>query len=145
MYAHDALGTRPSFERTTAQMLRRFHQTWYGPDNALLVIVGDVDPADALARVRRLFGGLPSRPLPPRPAARFVPVQADTVRLDTDLPYGLALADVLSSRRGPLYALVPEGRALSAGFPLREMPAASLGFAAAAFPQGGTERSWRRR
>ncbi len=156
VYAHDALGTRPSFERTSAAMLRQFHQTWYVPNNALLTIVGDVDPKDAMGRVRRLLGGLPSRPLPPRPVVRFQPVRADTIHLDTDLPYGLALvvfrlpgtdspdyaatrilADVLSSRRGSLYALVPEGRALYAGFQLSAMPAASLGFAAAAFPQGG--------
>src|SRR5579884_3931307 len=85
----------------------------------------------------------------------FQPVSAETLNLETDLPYGLAvisfrmpgssspdfaaaevLADVLSSQRGSLYALVPEGKALFAGFALEGMPGAGLGYAIAAFPKG---------
>jgi zinc protease len=154
-YAHDALGTRASFERTTGAMLRRFHDTWYAPNNAILVVVGDVQPEPTLATIRSLFGAIPSRPLPPRPAVALRPVSSRTLRLDTDLPYGLSvlafrlpgfddpdyaavrvLADVLGSQRGALQALVAEGKALDAGFSFQPLPQAGLGFAAAAFPQG---------
>jgi zinc protease len=154
-YAHDALGTRASFERTTGAMLKRFHDAWYAPNNAILLVVGDVQPEPVLAAIRALFEPIPSRPLPPRPAVTLRPVPPRTLRLDTDLPYGLGvlafrlpgfedsdyaaarvLADVLNSQRGALQALVAEGKALDAGFSFQPLPRAGLGFAAAAFPQG---------
>jgi zinc protease len=154
-YAHDALGTRPSFDQTTGAMLKQFHETWYVPNNAVLVLVGDVQPQQALARVKALFDDIPSKPLPPRPEVDLQSVQPETLKLDTDQPYGMVvasfrmpgfddpdyaaaqvLADVLSSQRGNLYALVPEGKALFAGFSVSALPKASLGYAAAAFPPG---------
>ena len=36
-------------------MLKQFYDTWYAPNNAVLVIVGDVDPPRVLARVKELF------------------------------------------------------------------------------------------
>ncbi|MBV8844230.1 MAG: insulinase family protein, partial [Bryobacterales bacterium] len=55
-YAHDALGTKASFEKTTGEMLKKFHETWYVPNNAALVVVGDVQPEQLLATVKQLFG-----------------------------------------------------------------------------------------
>ena len=155
-YAHDALGTRPSFERTTGAMLKAFHDAWYAPNNAILVIVGDVDPPQALAAAREAFGAIPRRPVPARPAIALRPLEAAHVALDTDEPYGSAivafrlpgydspdyaagqiLADVLDSQRSDLSALVPQGKALFAGFGGGALPAAGFGYAMAGFPQGG--------
>jgi len=74
-YAHDALGTRPSFDKTSAAMLKQFHDTWYAPNNALVVIVGDVDPAATLAQVKALFGAIPTKVLPTRKPIRRVGVR----------------------------------------------------------------------
>src|SRR5271154_4837819 len=63
-YEHSPLGTRPSFDKTTDADLRNFHNTWYVPNNAVLIIVGDVQPEQALAKVERIFGEIPSAPLP---------------------------------------------------------------------------------
>ncbi|MBU6474494.1 MAG: insulinase family protein, partial [Alphaproteobacteria bacterium] len=153
-YAHDALGTKASFDKTTGAMLHGFYDRWYAPNNAVLVIVGDVDPKKALVLVKALFGSIPARTLPPRPAFAFGAVSAATLDLKTDLPYGLSalsfrmpgsdspdfaaakvLADVLDSQRGSLYALVPAGKALFAGFSLSSLPKASLGYAIAGFPK----------
>jgi zinc protease len=155
-YAHDALGTRPSFQKTTAAMLKQFYAAWYVPNNAVLVIVGDVDPQKTLAKVKELFEPIPRRPLPARPTINVQPLKAGNIALETDLPYGLAvvayrlpgydspdfaagaiLADVLDSRRGNLYALVPEGKALFTTFDGGILPKAGYGYALAAFPQGG--------
>jgi zinc protease len=154
-YEHDALGSRPSFNKTTGAMLHKFYTDWYAPNNAILVIVGDVDPRATLAEVRQLFNAIPSKKLPSKPAFSFQPVSAQTLNLDTDSPYGLSLisyrmlgssspdfaaaevlSDVLSSQRGSLYALVPAGKALYAGFSLDSLPGASLGYAIGAFPKG---------
>ncbi|HEX7955142.1 MAG TPA: pitrilysin family protein, partial [Burkholderiales bacterium] len=134
-YAHDALGTRASFDATTAAMLGEFHDRWYAPNNAILVIVGDIDPLATLAKVQKLFGPIAARTLPARPEFRLEPVVAQTLHLESDLPYGLqviamrlpgidspdfaaaeVLADVLSSERGELYGLVSQGKALGVSF-----------------------------
>ena len=90
-YAHDALGTRPSFDKTTAGMLKEFHSSWYAPNNAILVIVGDVDPEATLAKVQKLFDDTPKKLC--RNGLRWIcrPVTARQLNLPTDLPYGLAL------------------------------------------------------
>jgi len=75
-YQHDALGTRPSFEKTTAQMLKSFHDTWYAPNNAILVIAGNVDPRATLTEVKQLFGDIKAKQLPARPQVKLQPVQA---------------------------------------------------------------------
>ncbi len=155
-YAHDALGSRPSFDKTTGQMLHHFYDTWYVPNNAIFVIAGNVQPERVLAEVKTLFGGIPKKPLPARPQVNLEAVQSKALALPTDLPYGLAvvsfrmpgsnspdyaatqlLADVLSSHRGSLYEMVPEGKALDAGFELSTLPEASLGYAVAVYPKGG--------
>ena len=155
-YAHDALGTRPSFDATSAAMLKDFYSKWYAPNNAILVIVGDVDPQAALAKVSALYGGIAAKKLPPRPQVQLQPVQPKALALPTDLPYGLVLlsyrlpgltdkdyaasqvlADVLASHRGDLYGLVPAGKALYTDFEANALPDASVGFAVGVFPKGG--------
>ena len=154
-YAHDALGTRESFDRTDAALLRNFYQRWYAPNNAVLVIAGDVQPEAALAEVRALFGDIPARKLPEHAAGMPRMVQPQTLTLPTNFPVGLVtlayrmpglksadfaaadiLGDVLNSKRGPLYALVPAGRALMAQFSFRPMADAGFGVVIAAFPEG---------
>ncbi len=154
-YEESPLGSVASFDKTTGQMLKKFHETWYAPNNAILVVVGDVEPEKALAAIKGHFGRIPPKKLPARPAFHLSPVKAETIRLRTDESYGLAviafrlpgydspdhpacrvLADALSSQRGALFGLVPEGKALYAGFSLDTMPQGGLGYALAAFPKG---------
>ena len=153
-YAHDALGTRPSFQKTTGKMLKDFYKKWYVPNNAILVIVGDVDPPTALATVKRLFEPIPRRTVPARPTIRLQPLKPATIEIDSDLAYGIAavayrlpgskdpdfaagivLADTLDSRRGDLYRLAAEGKTISGGFDAVALPDAGFGYANAAFPR----------
>jgi zinc protease len=155
-YAHDALGTKSSFDATTGEMLKKFYQDWYAPNNAILVITGDVDPTAALAKVKQLYGSIKRKPIPKNPEINLPPVKADSFTLDSNLPYELVflafrmpgtsspdyaaariLSDVAGSQRADLYGLVPAGKALGAEFGLAEtFPKASVGFAVAAIPAG---------
>ena len=89
-YAHDALGTKASFDQTTGTMLKQFYDTWYAPNNAILVIVGDVDAQKTLARVKELFSPIPGKKQPPRPQVHLEPVTPENLQFKTDLSYGLA-------------------------------------------------------
>ena len=155
-YAHDALGTKSSFDATTAAMLKDFYKKWYAPNNAILVITGNVDPDATIKRVKELYGPIPRRPLPPRPDVKLRPVKAESFTMDSDLPYQLVfvayrtpgsdspdyaaarvLSDVMASERAELYSLVTNGDALATVFELEETyPKASVSFAAAAIPPG---------
>ena len=155
-YEHDPLGTRPSFDKTTGAMLKSFYADWYVPNNAILVIVGDVKPAATLASVQRLFGKIPAKRLRRRPAVDLQSVKPETLHLTSDLEHSLAvitfrwpgsdspdypaaqvLGDVLASHRGDLYALQVAGKALSTDFSLDALPKASLAYATASFPKEG--------
>jgi len=58
-YAHpsrkDALGSRQTVKRATVQMLRTIKQRYYVPNNGLLVVTGDVEPAKIFDQVDRLY------------------------------------------------------------------------------------------
>ena len=71
-YAHDALGTKASFDATTGAMLHKFYRTWYAPNNAILVITGDVDPTGRSGESEEPFmAAFPGTMCPPRPAVNL--------------------------------------------------------------------------
>ena len=72
-YAHATIGTKEGIEGATLEMVQDFHSTWYVPNNATLVLAGDVDVAEAMALLREWFEPIPSRPLP----LRHVPVEPE--------------------------------------------------------------------
>jgi len=147
-YAHDPLGTKDSFDATTGEMLKDFCNKWYSPSNAILIIVGDVDPAATLAKVKQWFGDIPDHPLPAKPTVDLAPIKSEALTLDSNLPYVLGfiayrfpgtdspdyaasqiLADVLASQRADIYGMVPAGKALAAEFGMAEAyPKASVGY-----------------
>src|SRR2546430_7596945 len=69
-------------------MLKSFHDTWYAPNNAILVIAGDLDPVATLSEVKLLFGDIRAKKLPPKPQVRLRPVRPTSFTLDTDRPSG---------------------------------------------------------
>ena len=65
-YHHPTIGWKGDVESITAEVLRRFYDTYYHPNNATVLVVGMVDEETALEQVERGFGALPptEEPLP---------------------------------------------------------------------------------
>jgi zinc protease len=156
IYEHDALGTKPSFDQTTAAALKKFHDTWYAPNNAILIVVGDIDPPTILAKIRARFGAIPAKRLPAKPPLRLQAVASGHITLPTDRPSATQmlvfrlpgldspdypaleiLSDVLSSQRFDLYGLVAQGKAMAAEFSFDPLPKAGMGYAAVSFRADG--------
>jgi zinc protease len=55
-YEHAGIGTMRDLDAADLSWVRAFHRAYYAPNNAVLSISGDVDPAQALALARRYFG-----------------------------------------------------------------------------------------
>lgn len=160
-YAHDPLGTVASFNATTGAMLKQFYDKWYSPSNMILIVVGDVEPAATLAKIKSLYGDIPARPVPERPAIHLQPFKDQTFTLDSNLPYVLGfisyrlpgtdspdwaainiLSDVLTSERADLYGMVPAGKALAAEFGLGEAyRQATVGYGVVALPANADSTS----
>lgn len=56
-YGRPLTGTEASTRAITRRDVQRFYQTFYRPNNATLIVVGDVTPDDIERRVHELFGG----------------------------------------------------------------------------------------
>jgi predicted Zn-dependent peptidase len=65
-YKHSTIGTMADLNAASLQDVTDFFRTYYAPNNAVLTLVGDFDPDDALARVKKYFGAIPAQPAPPK-------------------------------------------------------------------------------
>lgn len=63
-YHHDTIGWRSDIEKVPIAKLREFYDTYYWPDNATATVIGDFDPAAALATIRTHYGPIPKSPRP---------------------------------------------------------------------------------
>ncbi len=79
-----ASATARSLQRLRQADVRAFHQRWYRPDNAVLVLSGDIDAAQAGALAQATFGGwrAPERPLPALPVVTETANPAQLVLID---------------------------------------------------------------
>lgn len=63
-YHWSTIGYRADIEGVTTEKLREHYKTFFHPDNAQAILVGDFDPEEALATFDREFGGFPKAPKP---------------------------------------------------------------------------------
>jgi zinc protease len=84
-YRRPIVGWMSDLDAMTPDDARAFYKQWYTPNNAAVVIAGDVDVAKAKALVEKHYGSIPQRALPVR-KPRDEPVQAGIRRLDFKAP-----------------------------------------------------------
>jgi zinc protease len=65
-YGRPIIGWRHEMETLTDEIAKAFYRVHYAPDNAILVVAGDVAAADVLAMAERHFGPIPAAGTPPR-------------------------------------------------------------------------------
>jgi zinc protease len=156
VYEHPGVGTKAAFDSLTGPRLKAFWDRWYAPNNAVLVIAGNVDPARTLADVRAHFESIPQKTIPAHQAAHFQPLRRTVIRRTTTLAYPLAavgvrlpglnspdflasfvLQGVLGADRAALHQLGDDGLALEGEWTaMPYAPEAQLGFAIAALSPG---------
>ncbi len=79
-YSHPVIGEEAHVRAATAEIIKRHYDKWYHPNNASIIVVGGIDPDDALATIKTMFGPIPKADLPPRKAAPQHPPRREIVR-----------------------------------------------------------------
>ena len=99
-YGHSRNGTPASIARVTRADVQRLHDELYRPDNAILILTGDITPAQAQQLAQASFGDWqkPATPLPPRPAGRSAGRLPSILLIDQ---HGAGQAGVVAAHAAP--------------------------------------------
>jgi zinc protease len=65
--AHNFYGDLKDLDAATLDDVKKFFSTYYAPNNAVLVVVGDFDPAQTTAWIQKYFASIPKANVPPKP------------------------------------------------------------------------------
>jgi zinc protease len=82
--AHDGYGSFEDLDASTLKDVESFFRDYYGPNNAVIAIAGDVAPAEVFAKVEKYFGAIPARPTPAPPDVSEKPNTAERRLEQTD-------------------------------------------------------------
>jgi zinc protease len=64
--AHNFYGDFADLDAATLEDVRTFFRTYYAPNNAVLLMIGDLDPSETFSLAKRYFEDIPRGPSPPR-------------------------------------------------------------------------------
>ncbi|MEN9784382.1 MAG: hypothetical protein RJA24_1725, partial [Pseudomonadota bacterium] len=84
-YRNPVVGWMNDLENLSIDDTHRFYQNWYAPNNATVVVVGDVVPGEVFALAEKYFGAIPRKALPPR-KPQEEPPQLGVKRLTVKVP-----------------------------------------------------------
>ena len=65
-YRQPVIGHMKNLQNIQLEDVKKWYRDWYTPNNAILIIVGDVDSESTLLQVQKYFGDIPARKTPPR-------------------------------------------------------------------------------
>jgi zinc protease len=91
-YRYSVIGWMSDIESMRVEDARAFYETWYAPNNAILVVVGDVKPEEVFTLAEEHFGKLKPKDLPRRRPQEEPPqrgLKRLTVKAPAELPYVL--------------------------------------------------------
>ncbi len=89
-YRRPIVGWMEDLDTLTIDDVRRWYNTWYAPNNATLVVAGDVDADEVYNLAKKYFGPLPRSEIPelkPRREVKQYGTQRLTVELPAKIPY----------------------------------------------------------
>jgi zinc protease len=89
-YRHPVIGWMDDLLALTASDPRNWYKTWYAPNNATLVVAGDVKADDVFKLAQRYYGPIPARKLPlrkPHSEPPQVGIKRIVVKAPAELPY----------------------------------------------------------
>jgi zinc protease len=88
-YNWTPIGTIEDLEKVTPADAQRFYDTYYQPNNATLVVVGDVDEVGVRKLIDQHFGAIPRGPAPPRANVEEPPqtgLRTETLHIEVQVP-----------------------------------------------------------
>lgn len=89
-YHHPIIGWMQDLEAMQVEDLQAWYDYWYAPNNATLVVVGDVDPEQVLALAKQHFGPIPARKQPqikPQREVEHLGLRRIAVQAPAQLPH----------------------------------------------------------
>ena len=82
--AHNFYGEFKDLDAAKIPDVQKFYEQYYAPNNAVLAIVGDVQPDDVFAKVEKHFSAIPVREIPPRPNVEEPPQKSERRATESD-------------------------------------------------------------
>lgn len=89
-YRHPIVGWMSDLQSMTVQDAKAWYERWYAPNNATMVVTGDVDPKQVLALAEKYFGKIPRKAVPATKPQYEPPqrgIKRVTVKAPAENPY----------------------------------------------------------
>jgi len=89
-YHHPIIGWMNDLQNMTVEDAQHWYNHYYAPNNATLVVVGDVDPNEVFQLAQKYYGPVPKRDIPvlkPQKEINQVGIKRITVKAPAQLPY----------------------------------------------------------